>query len=393
MSAPISARPRSPLPEPVHQTAPVAYAAMPPNLQPLNDAEIKVLTPALRADIDHAVDQYLSENPGVSLTGQELESAKEKLLQDVIAYLKTYGVEKPGGPITLKSLKEVGYNIPVATVGGFTASKTCQYPLPMVPTVCVNLKALSARDPLVVKAPRNPTAPPGANIGRTSPEVLEKINADLGTQVNFAYLSRWEGGQHLYGNIPVCKTKTGGKEVCGNSGLTIATGFDVGQRTAAELRRLGFDERIVQTLLPYVNLTKAAALNKLNADKAAGRPPFLYKSEADMVDGIVKKAHLMAAIEAYNNATGRDGAFQQLTPAQQTVLFSRTFHQGPGMHKTATAKQFYAAAVRGDWKAVETHLRNYPVSVDWYKNRVNQEADLLEEERRRTQSFKGTNVF
>src|SRR5271168_1382616 len=66
--------------------------------------------------------------------------------------------------------------------------------------------------------------------GKTDPSVYVKVNGANGTNVDFAYLSRWEGGQMLRGYVPFV-----GGVVAGKSGLTIATGFDVGQKTADAL--------------------------------------------------------------------------------------------------------------------------------------------------------------
>jgi GH24 family phage-related lysozyme (muramidase) len=100
------------------------------------------------------------------------------------------------------------------------------------------------------------------------------------------------------------------------------------------------------------------------------------------IDFAVKSLHLRSAIQSWNNSDS-DVTFTDLTQAQQTVIFSRTFHQGIGMPNTLEAQNFYSAATQGNWQAAETALRNYPVSANWYKNRVGLEADLLLKERTR----------
>lgn len=69
--------------------------------------------------------------------------------------------------------------------------------------------------------------------------------------------------------------------------------------------------------------------------------------------------------------------FIELTSAQQTVILSRTYHQGTGMSSTQVAQYFYSAAQKGDWIAAEKALRNYNVKPNWYRTRVHQEADYL----------------
>ena len=69
--------------------------------------------------------------------------------------------------------------------------------------------------------------------------------------------------------------------------------------------------------------------------------------------------------------------FEDLTIAQQTVLFSRTFHQGQNMSKTLVARNFYQAALTNNWSKAEQYLRGYDVKPKYYKQRVNYEADSL----------------
>ena len=59
---------------------------------------------------------------------------------------------------------------------------------------------------------------------KTDPAVYAKLNGEGGTRVDFAYLSRCEGNQALRGYVPLSKGITAGA-----SGMTVATGFDVGQ--------------------------------------------------------------------------------------------------------------------------------------------------------------------
>ena len=61
-------------------------------------------------------------------------------------------------------------------------------------------------------------------LAKTDPAVYAKLNGEGGTRVDFAYLSRWERNQALRGYVPLSKGITAGA-----SGMTVATGFDVGQ--------------------------------------------------------------------------------------------------------------------------------------------------------------------
>jgi hypothetical protein len=211
--------------------------------------------------------------------------------------------------------------------------------------------------------------------GKAAPAVYARLNTAAGTAVDFAYLSRWEGGQYLRGYVPFSAGV-----VAGASGMTIATGFDVGQRSEAELAAMDLPPEVVPKLAPYAGLRFT---HKTRAQVAAivpkrGPIPVLTKTEADEVDRVVHGEYLDAAIAAWNRRR-KPGvpAFRDLPSNWQTVLFSRTFHQGTGMPTTAVAQPFYTAATEGRWADAVTALRNYAVTPAWYRTRVGQEANLL----------------
>ena len=212
---------------------------------------------------------------------------------------------------------------------------------------------------------------------KTDPAVYRKLNSQNGTAVDFAYLGQWEGGQYLHGYVPIIKAS--GK-VAGKSGMTIATGFDIGQKSEDEMSSLGFSQSVVDRLLPYANVrfkgkTRAEVLARV---VEIGPVPVITKNEADGIDLIIHGQHLTSAIASWNaRRANAVPAFTALPAPWQTVLFSRTFHQGTGMPDTLVAKKFYTAATTGKWQDAVDALRYYDVQEDWYKARVGKEADFL----------------
>lgn len=209
----------------------------------------------------------------------------------------------------------------------------------------------------------------------TDASVYATLNAAFGTAVDFAYLSRWEGNQYLRGYVPFIKGVTAGK-----SGMTVATGFDVGQISELELSNMALLPETGPKLAPFAGVQFTG---KTRAQVAAivakrGPVPVLSKSEADTCDLVVHRKHLAAAVSSWN-ARRKPGVpeFKALPVPWQTVLFSRTFHQGTGMPDTAVAKPFYTAATAGHWADAVTALQNYAVTEAWYKARVAQEAAFL----------------
>jgi hypothetical protein len=205
-------------------------------------------------------------------------------------------------------------------------------------------------------------------IGQADPEMLRQVNDQLGTKVNFAALSRFEGGQWTRGYVPPA----------GRSGVTIGTGFDVGQWNKRDFRtKLGLPESIAERLDPYAGHIRGNAVAQLNRV-----PLSITRDEANVIDQGVHRFFVRETMERWDAARGPNTpAYRELSEAQQTVLFSRSYHQGVAMPSTSVARNFYRAAQRNDWRSAEDHLRNYPVRPAWYRERVGAEADLLRRER------------
>ncbi len=211
---------------------------------------------------------------------------------------------------------------------------------------------------------------------KTDPAVYSALNGVDGTNVVFSALAEWEGAQRLHAYVPFMRD---GK-VAGNSGVTIATGFDIGQKSTTELKALGLPAKLRDQLLPFAgHRFKGKTRKQVAALIGKIAPlPTVTKSEADLIDKLIHGVHLRAAVTSWNTARKRGvPAFKDLPANWQTVLFSRTFHQGEGMPNTRIARDFYRAATSGDWQTAIHELEHYPVSEDWYKKRVQKEAAML----------------
>lgn len=221
-------------------------------------------------------------------------------------------------------------------------------------------------------------------IVKTDPAVYAKLNAEGGTNVDFAYLSRWEGNQFLRGYVPFSKGITAGV-----SGMTVATGFDLGQINQGQYDKLNLPPTILPKVQPFLHPAgekrsgeqrfKGKTRAQVAAVVAKLKPvPLLTKDEADAADLAVHGKHLRSAVASWNTRHAKGVPdFRDLPGNWQTVLFSRTFHQGTGMPDTAVAKPFYTAAIAGKWAQAADALQNYAVPQAWYKTRVGQEAALL----------------
>lgn len=108
----------------------------------------------------------------------------------------------------------------------------------------------------------------------------------------------------------------------GASGVTIATGCDLGQTDAATLRGYGLAEEIIRQFTPYLGLRKSAALNKLFA-----APLVISKADATATDHAVHAGYLNRYVRpAYDRASSVP--FDALPKQAQAVIFSCCFQKG-----------------------------------------------------------------
>ena len=191
--------------------------------------------------------------------------------------------------------------------------------------------------------------------------------------IDWAFISAREGGQYLTGYVP---DPTGSR-----SGVTIATGFDLGGRTVQSLRQmLGANHPVIGQLIPYLGLTGQAAETALTAN-----PLTISQAHADDIDRAAKQDALNRLRTQYNLAIAQENArraqtrpptpplamFDLLPDRAQTVIASVTFQYGTPWIRTPT---FWGHAVQQDWAAVIRELRNFG---DRYPSRRNIEADYL----------------
>ncbi len=216
---------------------------------------------------------------------------------------------------------------------------------------------------------------PNRFIGKTDPAVFARINAALATNVDFAFMAKLEGNQWLRGYVPIRGTK-----VVGKSGVTIATGFDIGQWSKDQLDDIGLTPTLVAKLKPFASphrfkgMTKAevvAAITKI------GPVPEVSVTEANAIDEASMTSLLKTAAKNWDRLKDKAvPAFRTLPQGWQTVWLSRTFQEGPSYPATKLGAAFGAAARKGDWAAAIKALKAYTQ----YAERAVPEAKLLESE-------------
>ena len=177
--------------------------------------------------------------------------------------------------------------------------------------------------------------------------------------VNHSFIASQEGGQQLSGYVPQA----------GMSGVTVATGVDLGQMTVAQLNGMNIPNELKQQLAPYVGLQRDEAQAYLNE-----HPLSINHADADALDGIVMDRTLATIIPAYDRTAGSNGAFNALPSEAQTVITDLAYQYGPNL--AGRTPNFWAQVTQGRWRDALANLKNFG---DAYPNRRHAEAALIQQ--------------
>ena len=172
---------------------------------------------------------------------------------------------------------------------------------------------------------------------------------------DFSFIQNLEGTKNQ-GYVP---TQDG--KVLGKSGVTIASGFDLGQRRNADL--IGLPGDLIKKLQPYLGVKGEDAL-KLNAKDLN-----LSDDEVATINKFAKNDSLKNLNNLFRNETGE--SFYSIPKEAQTVVASVAFQYGDLSKKTP---KFWKAVTNGKWNDAIAELENFG---DKYNTRRNKEADLL----------------
>lgn len=170
------------------------------------------------------------------------------------------------------------------------------------------------------------------------------------TPIDWDVIDEFEGGSRQQAYVPQA----------GKSGVTVGSGFDVGQRSHLK----GLPVEIQEKLNPVVGLKREDATNTLSNIGGIKLSP----EEADIVTQFARNETEQKLRDYWKRNS--DVPFDSLTPAQKTVLTSVT-HQYGDLSRTPRLAKF---AKKGEWDRVIQELRNFK---DRYDTRRNREADYL----------------
>ena len=176
--------------------------------------------------------------------------------------------------------------------------------------------------------------------------------------IDFSFISELEGGRQTKGYVPEPDTS--------RSGVTIATGVDLGQMGESYLQQLDLPEALKVKLSPYLGLIKFDAVEILET-----QPLELTSNEAEQIDKSVKQRFVNSLAEKFQNETNR--SFEDLPIGVRTVIASVAFQYGDLSFRTPN---FWRQVTTDDWQGAYQNLRDFG---DDYSTRRNKEADLLRE--------------
>lgn len=178
--------------------------------------------------------------------------------------------------------------------------------------------------------------------------------------IDYSFLSAREGGLKLEGYVPDARMS--------GSGVTIATGFDLGQRRRSDLIALGFPSRLVDQLAPYLGVKRQDARKLLHE-----KPLRITLGDALLINKAFKQTFVKQLAADYGASLNnrKKAAFFDLPAEAQTVIASVAFQYGD---LTSATPRFWEAACTQDWRSAIAELRNFG---DRYDSRRHLEADLL----------------
>ena len=141
------------------------------------------------------------------------------------------------------------------------------------------------------------------------------------------------------------------------SGVTIGSGYDLGQTSENEMRRFGLPDSLIEKCRPYIGKKRLEALDAINA-----RPLILTNDEIDAVNRAVMTSKARKCIYSWDNwitdlrkTSPNAPYFHEMSSNQQTIVFSRYYHEGQGWADNKHNQPIYDAMTRNDWTAVTRH--------------------------------------
>lgn len=171
------------------------------------------------------------------------------------------------------------------------------------------------------------------------------------SNIDWKFIAEREGNK-LKGYVPNAdKSK---------SGVTIASGFDLGARSLEDLK--GLPQDIIDLLQPFLGLKGAEASEVASNLKVSN-------TQSNIINDFAKKEATETLSRRWKETTGED--FSKLPMNKATAVASVAFQYG---NLETETPNYWRQVTSGDWNAAEKNLRDFQ---DDYGTRRNLEADYL----------------
>jgi hypothetical protein len=175
--------------------------------------------------------------------------------------------------------------------------------------------------------------------------------------IDWKFIGTLEGAGILTGYVPVSKTS--------NSGVTIATGVDLGQASEQQIDNWAIDDSLKAKLKPYCGLKKQDAVDFLHA-----HPLTVTQAECEQIDAVVEADYAMHVADIYDAKSS--APFASIPDRAQTVIVSVAFQYGTNLG--TRCPKFWKACTTQNWAGVVSELENFG---DAYTQRRMKEANYL----------------
>lgn len=132
-----------------------------------------------------------------------------------------------------------------------------------------------------------------------------------------------------------------------SSGVTIATGFDLGKHNANDIKALKLPKSIEAKLLPYA----------LKHDKKTAKTLTITADEAKAIDNAVMDSKYSKFANEFQKVHGKP--ISTLDENTRIALTSAFFNMGPAMLDKKANKSMYAALQSGDNKIIHAEIADF----------------------------------
>lgn len=170
--------------------------------------------------------------------------------------------------------------------------------------------------------------------------------------IDWKFIEEREGNK-LTGYVPNAKNS--------KSGVTIASGFDLGARSLSDLS--GLPEDVVTLLKPFLGFKGSEAQEMAKNLKVS-------QKQAKTINEFAHKQAAENLASKWKAKTGQD--FSELPKNKATVIASVAFQYGSNLDKATP--NFWKQVTTGDWASAKKNLLNFG---DNYSSRRKREASLI----------------